>query len=134
MVNQLPVVAVNSGTICAGESFTLIASGANTYTYSGGSSVVSPSVSFTYSVSGTSIEGCVGSLVAISNVMVNPLPVITVNNGTICTGDSFTLQASGADTYTYSGGSDIVNPTTTTTYSVTGTNLDGCESALPGTG
>jgi hypothetical protein len=66
-VNALPVLTISgtTGTICIGENITLTANGANTYTWSGGintnSIAVSPSVSTTYSASGTSTDGCVGS-------------------------------------------------------------------------
>jgi len=130
-VNSLPVISVNSGSICSGQSFTMIPSGAETYTFSSGSAVVSPTVNTSYSVSGTSAEGCVSSSPAISDVTVNTLPVISVNSGSICSGESFTIIPSGASTYTFSGGSAVVSPTTTTSYSVTGTSAEGCVSSLP---
>lgn len=130
-VNALPVISVNSGAICAGQSFTLLPSGASTYTYSGGSAVVSPTATASYSVSGTSAEGCVSAAPAISNVTVNALPVLSVNSGTICSGQSFTINPSGAISYTYSGGSNVVSPLSDTNYSVTGTDINGCVSAVP---
>ena len=128
-VNALPLITVNSGAICANDIFTIIPSGANTYTISGGSNTVSPLNNSTYSVSGTSIEGCLSSNIAISAVTVNPLPLISVNSGSICFGKSFTITPSGAATYTISGGSLIVSPATNANYSVTGTSLDGCLSS-----
>ena len=128
-VNPLPVITVNSGAICIGQSFSMIASGANTYTYSGGSNLVSPSTTTSYSVTGTSIDGCVSAAPAISTVTVNALPVISVNSGSICAGQSFTLIASGASTYTYSSGSSVVSPAVNTSYSVSGTSAQGCVSA-----
>jgi uncharacterized repeat protein (TIGR03803 family) len=130
-VNSLPVITVNSGAICNGSSFTIVPSGASTYTYSGGSNVVSPTVNTNYSVTGTSAFGCVSSSAAISSVTVNNLPLLSVNSGSICSGNSFTLNPSGALTYTYSGGSQIVSPLTTTVYSITGTDGNGCVSASP---
>ncbi len=130
-VNALPVITVNSGAICNGASFTIVANGASTYTYSGGSSVVSPTISTNYSVTGTSSLGCVSAAPAVSSVTVNNLPVITVNSGSICVGNSFTLIPGGAQSYTYSGGSQIVSPAATTVYSVTGTDANGCVSASP---
>lgn len=130
-VNALPVISVNSGAICLGQSFTLNPSGASTYTYSGGSAIVSPTLSSSYSVSGTSAEGCVSASPAVSNVTVNALPVISVNSGSICFGQSFTLVPSGASTYTFSGGSSVVSPTVSSSYSVSGTDLNGCVSANP---
>lgn len=127
-VNSLPTISVNSGSICSGSSFTMIPSGASTYTFSGGSSVVSPTANASYTVTGTSASGCESSTGAVSSVTVSSLPVVSVNSGSICSGTSFTMTPSGALTYTYTGGSAIVSPTTTTSYSVTGTNASGCVS------
>ena len=124
----VPVIAVNSGTICPGNSFTMVPSGANTYTFIGGGPVVSPLTTTTYSVIGTTGEGCVSPLHAISEVKVYQTPTITVNSGTICAGESFTISPAGAATYTIQGGSAIVSPNTSSTYSVIGTNTLGCVS------
>ena len=130
-VNQLPVISVNSGAICMGQSFTMVPSGASTYTFSSGSSVVSPTITTSYSVTGTNAAGCVSAFPAISNITVQASPTITVNSGAICSGESFTMVPSGASTYTFSGGSAVVSPTVTTSYSVTGTNAEGCVSGSP---
>ncbi|MBL7937111.1 MAG: LamG domain-containing protein, partial [Bacteroidia bacterium] len=114
-----PTISVNSGAICSGQSFTLSPSGADTYTISGGNSIVSPTADATYSVTGTDVNGCVSTSAAIASVTVNALPSISVNSGAICSGQSFTLSPSGADTYTISGGNSIVSPTADATYSVT---------------
>ncbi len=127
-VNSLPTISVNSGSICSGSSFTMVPSGASTYTFSGGSSVVSPTANTSYTVTGTSASGCVSSTGAVSSVTVNSLPVVSVNSGSICSGTSFTMTPTGALTYTYTGGSAVVSPTSTTSYSVTGTNANGCVS------
>jgi len=126
-VNPIPTVVVNSGTVCSGNTFSISVSGATTYTYSGGSAVVNPTVSTDYTVTGTGSNGCTD--VEISSVTVNPKPTLTVNTGTICAGDSFTMVPSGASTYTYSGGSAVVSPTVTTDYTITGTSSLGCPSS-----
>lgn len=131
-INSTPTITVNSGSICTGQSFTLTPSGADTYTISGGNSIVSPTADAIYNVIGTDLNGCV-STAAVASVTVNTLPVITVNSGSICSGESFTITPSGADTYTISGGNNIVSPTVDATYSVTGTDLNGCVSASPAT-
>ena len=128
-VNPLPVVSVNSGSICSGKSFTILPTGANTYTISGGSATVSPLTNTSYSVTGTSTAGCVSSNTAVSSVTVNTTPVISVNSGSICSGKSFTILPTGANTYTISGGSATVSPLTNTSYSVTGTSTAGCVSS-----
>ncbi len=127
IVNANPTITVNSGSICAGQIFTLNASGANSYTYSSGSNTVSPLVNTSYSVSGSNAAGCTSSLV-VSNVTVNINPTVTANSGTICAGNVFTINASGASTYTYSGGSNTVSPATTASYTVTGSSSEGCVS------
>jgi type IX secretion system substrate protein/NHL repeat-containing protein len=130
VVNPLPVITVNSGTICAGQAFTITPSGANTYTYSSGSAVVTPTVNTTYTVKGTDGNDCVNTPAATCTVMVNASPIISVNTSTICTGSTATLTASGANTYTWNtgatGASISPSPTVTTNYTVTGTDANNC--------
>jgi gliding motility-associated-like protein len=92
-VNTTPTISVNSGTICSGQSFTMTPSGAATYTYAGGSAVVSPLTSTSYTVIGESLAGCPSNVVT-SNVTVYITPTITVNSGSICAGQSFTMTPS----------------------------------------
>jgi gliding motility-associated-like protein len=131
-VNPLPTV--NAGldqTICAGVSVTLSGSGAATYTWNNGVTngvAFAPAATTTYTVTGTSAAGCINTDQVV--VTVNPLP--TVNAGvdqTICVGASVTLSGSGAATYTWNNG--VTNgvafaPVATTTYTVTGTDVNGC--------
>jgi hypothetical protein len=127
-VNALPTISVNSGVICAGNSFTMTPSGAVSYTFSSASAIVTPASNTSYSVTGTDGNGCISSISAVSDVTVNALPVVTVNSGAICAGDSFTMVPSGALTYSFSSGIDVVTPSSTTSYTVTGTDANGCES------
>ena len=128
-VTPNPTVAVNSGSICSGNSFTISPSGANTYTIQGGNAVVSPTINSTYTVAGTSTAGCISQAVT-STVTVNalPLPTVAVNSGSICSGSSFTMVPTGASTYTFQGGNAVVSPTANTSYTVVGTNSAGCVS------
>lgn len=128
-VGSLPTISVNSGSICSGQSFTLNASGASTFTYSGGSSVVSPTVNNSYSVTGTDGLGCVSAGPAISNVTVYTTPTVAVNSGSVCSGQSFTITPSGALNYTFLSGSSVVTPFTSSSYSVIGASLEGCVSS-----
>lgn len=130
-VNSVPVLTVNSGTICSGNSFTMVPTGASTYTFSNGSPVVTPTINATYSVTGTSTNGCVSPAAVVSTVIVNATPVISVNSGAICSGSSFTMVPSGASTYTFSNGSAVVTPTANASYSVAGTSTAGCMSSVP---
>ncbi len=138
-VNPLPTVTVNAVTICAGQSATLTGSGASTYSWSNGTvtnpAIVSPIATTSYTVTGTSIAGCTST--AITMVTVNPLPLVRAGSGSICEGLSTTITASGANTYQWSNGtaaaSTTVSPTSTTPYTVTGTDINGCSSTGTGT-
>lgn len=131
----IPVVTADSATICVGDTVTLLASGASTYRWSNGATgrsiTVSPSMTTTYSVTGKT-AGYVSDTVFVT-VTVNPLPDITVNNPSICKGQSAILIASGADSYAWSNGEigDIISvaPESDTSYTLTGTSL-GCSTAV----
>lgn len=138
-VTPTPTISTSASaaTICAGQSTTLTASGATTYTWLPGGStsnplVASPGSSTTYTVTG-STSGCNSTQVV--SVNVNPLPTIGISAqpSGICTGQSTTLTASGASTYTWSanagGGSTnpvSVSPSSTDTYTISGTDANGC--------
>jgi hypothetical protein len=134
-VNATPTITVNSGSICSGQSFTIIPNGANTYTIQGGSAIVSPVTNTNYAVSGTSSQGCVSSSPAITSVTVNALPTVIANtSNTIICGPPFqgtaTITASGASTYVWNTSATTtaiaVSPSITTVYTVTGTDVNGC--------
>lgn len=133
-VNALPVISANSPSVCAGSTTTLNASGASTYTWNAtqaaASMTVNPITSTTYTVAGTDLNGCVNSYT--TQVTVNALPLVTANSPSVCAGSTTTLIAGGAATYTWNATqastSMTVNPTGTTMYTVTGTDLNGCES------
>jgi gliding motility-associated-like protein len=129
-VKPLPIVTVNSPTICAGQTATLTANGAATYAWNTGSTsnllTVSPASSTNFTVTGTT-NGCTNTTV--SSVFVTPLPTVTVNSPVICAGQTPTLTANGATTYFWNTGSTAnpltVSPTTNTNFTVTGTT-NGC--------
>jgi hypothetical protein len=133
-VNPSPTITANSGSFCSGTSFTIMPSGAITYTITGGDLVVSPPTNTSYSISGTNSLGCVSLNTAVASVSVIASPSITVNSGSVCSGQPFIFYPTGADTYTVSGGSLSVTPLSTTIYSVSGTNtLGGCVSVTSAT-
>jgi gliding motility-associated-like protein len=137
VVNSLPTVtAVASAVnICSGATITLNGSGANTYTWTGG---VTDGISFaasssqTYTVTGLDLNGCSDTSVVSINVNNLPIVVATINNPTVCEGGSVVLTATGlgaGGNYVWSGGVvDNVSfvPTSSTTYTVTGTDINGC--------
>lgn len=125
----------STSTACPSITTTLTASGAATYSWTTGvttnTTTVSPSSTTIYTVIGTSVLGCTAT--AQSTVNVNPSFIaVTPSVPTICIGQTTTLTASGAFTYSWSPGgittaSIVVSPTTTTVYTVTGTNtVTGC--------
>ncbi|MCW3101759.1 MAG: hypothetical protein JWO09_199 [Bacteroidetes bacterium] len=84
----------------------------------------------TYTVTNTiaAAGGC-PSATETTTITIDPVPTITVNSPVICNGESATLTASGASSYSWSSGgtasTETVSPTSSTTYTVTGTT-GGC--------
>lgn len=139
-VNPNPTVTPvsTSSAVCAGSSATLTASGANTYSWTsvgtGSMIVVTPTANTTYTVEGIDVNGCMD--VQMISVNTNSLPVMSANTSAsvLCVGSSATLTASGANTYSWtgvgSGASIVVSPTTTVTYTVEGTDVNGCTDTI----
>ncbi len=133
-VNALPAVVANStaSAVCTGGSVTLSGSGATTYTWTGSVTdnvAFTPGATDTYTVTGTDANGCVNT--DVTTVTVNPLPAVVANASAsaVCSGSFLTLSGSGAASYTWSGSvQDLVPfiPNTTDTYTVTGTDANGC--------
>ncbi|HXB39960.1 MAG TPA: PKD domain-containing protein, partial [Bacteroidia bacterium] len=141
-VNQLPTVTANSGVICFGNSTTLTGSGASTYSWTPSGSLssatgnpvtASPASTTAYTVTGIDPNGCYNT--GVCSVTVNALPNINSGSGTICFGATTVLNATGANTYSWSpatglsattGANVSASPASTTTYVVTGTDVNGC--------
>lgn len=127
-----PTVGAGSNqSVCPGTSVTLNGSGASSYSWTGGITngvAFTPASTTTYTVTGTAANGCTNT----SSVTVTVYTPPTVSGGpnqSICTGASVTLSGSGANSYSWTGG--ITNgvsftPGSTTTYTVTGTDGNGC--------
>jgi len=141
-VNSLPTVTAtaSSSTICSGNSTTLSGSGAITYMWMPGSLIGasvsdSPAGSVTYTLTGTDANGC--SNTSTVNVTVNALPAVTASSSSsaVCAGGQVTLTANGASTYSWMPGSLIGSavvdaPASNTTYTVTGTDVNGCSDTV----
>ncbi len=137
-----PVIVLNNTSVCLGQTATLNATGAQTYQWSNGSTgssiSVSPVINTNYTVIG-SVGFCTDTTSAL--VTINPLPIVNaVPNGNICLGGSIQLNAIGAATYiwapstglNFSTGATVTStPVTSTTYTVTGTDLNGCSALAP---
>lgn len=134
-VNPVPSFDFSSTEdICNGSTLTLSASGGDSYSWSTGetsSSIdVSPSSDRTYSVTASTNMGCIASDTV--RVVVRPIPVAYAGQDvTICDGEQISLTATGGTDYHWSTGSNQnplpVRPSDTTTYSVTVSNVYGCE-------
>ncbi|MCC6371503.1 MAG: T9SS type A sorting domain-containing protein [Bacteroidia bacterium] len=128
-------ISANSATICQGQSATLTASGASNYTWNPGNSngasfLANPSTSTIYTVTGNN-GNCSYNSSKIVTVTVNNNPTLAISGSTIiCRGNTVTLTASGASTYSWSSGAAVpgvtLAPLLTATYSVTGTLANGC--------
>ena len=126
-VNPLPNITVSNDVIIMdGETTTLTVSGSNNYLWSTGETTesidVTPSVTTTYTVTSTSVNGCTSN----REVTVTVVPELIANAGEdveICSGEETVLTASGGVSYTWNTGETsaqiTVSPNTTTTYTVT---------------
>lgn len=134
---QTVTASASSSVVCSGSSVTLTAMGASTYSWSSGAStastVITPTITMGYTVTGT--NSC-GTSSAVTTVSVNPKPPVsaTSSSSVICVGQTATLTASGAGSYTWTPGpltgtTVVVSPTVTTNYTVSGTSGMGCVSA-----
>jgi hypothetical protein len=135
--SPVPGIFTPTTAICEGASLNIFATGADTYTWShgpvGALITISPSVTTTFAVMGLNSYGCSGTATQV--ITVNPLPVVTASasKNMVCTGDALTITGGGADTYVWmaysflsSGPVISITPQVTTSYTVTGTDVNGC--------
>lgn len=145
-VSIFPAVALNvspDAAVCFGKSITVTAAGAANYIWSpttglnstnGSLVVASPTAATTYSVTGTDANGCTAT--AVVNINVHAIPTLSVTGNTsMCKSFSNVLSVTGATSYiwipsaslnTNTGWIVTATPSATTTYSVTGTDNNGC--------
>jgi hypothetical protein len=106
---------VTTTTLSTGNTFTITPPSAGTYTY------YAENNTCTANSNRTPITVTLHDLANINIVSSNTL---------ICVGESATLTASGANTYTWSnsstGASIVITPTTNTSYSINGDDVYGC--------
>lgn len=141
-----PICALPSGTastshICGGnQTLSINPTGTSpfTYTWSGTGTIASPSASTT-AVTGAAagnytvqVGNACGNYSTVVAATLNPAPNVSVSSTStlICAGESATLTAGGAATYSWTTGaavaSVVISPTVNTTYTVTG--IDACGS------
>lgn len=128
------LVSPSNADVCSGKSVTLNATGANTYSWSTGltSSSISlfPTSSGTYTVLGINTSGCSKSAVATISLITTPTISINTPSTNVCFGYTMTVGATGSNNYLWYNGATtntiILQPFTSTTYSVIGGNGGGC--------
>jgi len=131
IVNVSPAITLDAGddvTICSGENITLTAVGNGDFLWNTGettaSITVNPSITTVYNVTSVSGECSLSDEVIVT---VETLPSVSLGDDiAICLGENITLTASGNGNFLWNTGettaSITVNPTETTTYSVTASN------------
>ena len=136
-VTVLPIPTVNAGpdiASCSGLPVTLTATGNGFLTWNNNvtnNASFIPATSATYTVTAVGANNCTNSDQMVLTLLALP-DVNAGANQTVCSGSSVTLNAAGANNYVWNNG--VVNnvsfaPTSTQTYTVTGTGLNGCQSS-----
>lgn len=141
--NKPIVDAGTSTSICKNQTYVLIPSGADTYTWSPsptlsclqcGTTMAKPIVKTTYYVTGTTAKGCTNQDSVTVDVM-QPFMMTVGNGDTLCYGQTVPLSATGADTYEWipslwltnaSSSNPTSRPDSSITYMVVGRDLAGC--------
>lgn len=143
-VNALPNTELSQATysVCAGSTVDLSATGADSYSWSvsGGSlsgntgspvTYTAPETagSYTVTVTGMNAQNC--EKAATGTITVNALPTVTVSGSDyVCNGSFITLTAAGAASYKWSNDktTDTIHVYETASYTVEGTDANGCKS------
>lgn len=147
VTNNPPIAnfTISTSTICVGQSLTLTDNSLNApsdwnWTLNGALPNVSTNqhVIATYNTPGTytislAASNSFGTNTFTNTITVTPLPNVIATTDSICLGETATLTASGANTYSWSTGSTnasiSITPTISALYSVTGT-LNGCSKSV----
>lgn len=138
--------ATNNGAVCAGNPILLTATGGTQYQWTGPNGYTANTATPTlitnnsnqsgiYNVTVSNAAGC--SATASTNIIVRPLPLVTVSftDSAVCSGGSIGLNAAGANNYVWSPAAGLNNdavsnpiasPSSPTSYKVVGTDAAGC--------
>ncbi len=140
IVNPIPLtqLVADDNSICPNTVVQLNASGAATYQWSGidltgftgASQSITGVTSGMYSITGTSVFGCVSSDSLFVTVYQEPTLTATPILSEICAGEMVTFQVAGADFYQWSNGQSssiyTYQPLTSESITIIGTNTFGC--------
>jgi len=146
VVNINPTPTASAGpnkSLCVGNSTTLNGSGGTSYLWAPAGTlnnntiatpVANPTITTTYTVTVSNANGCSATNSMI--LTINNLPVGNAGpNNAICIGNNTTLNATGGTSYVWSPAATLSNanianpvatPTSTTTYTVSVTDANGC--------
>jgi hypothetical protein len=136
------VVVATPPVICANSQYTLSASGASTFTWTGGPQtstyVVSPSTNTTYSVQGSILSNCTSGITTVTVNVDAGVPTLTATSSSsaVCSGNTLTLIGSGAPSFTWAGGANSVTnniafiPNATQQYTLYGSNSCGVSTTM----
>ena len=136
-VNPTPatptITANGSTTFCTGGNVQLTASNATSYDWSTNetTATITVSTSGSYTVTIADANGCEATSSAVTvNVSNAPVPTVAITGATtLCEGETVTLTASTADSYTWSNAetTQSIVVSAAGTYNVTTTNTDACD-------
>ncbi len=139
-VSSQPTITIGASqtTVCPGTPVNIGVTGANTYTWStsANGALISPTVTATtnYSVIGENAPGCSSTVSITISTYTIPAVGVTSSNSIICVGQTASLTANGASTYSWSTSSTnsaiAVSPTVNTTYTVTGIAANTCSASV----
>jgi gliding motility-associated-like protein len=146
-VNPVPVPNIGSNSpVCVNQPINFTGGGGTNYSWSGpngfSSTAQNPTIALSttlaagnYSLIVTDVNTCTASIT--TPVTVNTLPVITVNNPTVCANQTINITSNGGSLYSWSGPAAFIstaqNPSIpnantgmTGAYTVTVTSAQGC--------
>jgi hypothetical protein len=140
-VMPLPQLQISStpSAICLGDTATISAGGAVTYSWNNGiqtsSFTISPTSSTNFVVTGTDLNGCKSTAAIAPAILPKPDLKVNPSSATICKGETVTLVGSGASSYQWGGGTPgspvfTANPSSSQSYTLTGQLSNGCSARL----
>jgi hypothetical protein len=134
-VHPTPTLVVSGATVCAGETATVSASGAQFYAWSGPNgfsstqaTVILPATNSlttgSYVVLGASAAGCTAS--ATASLVVKPVPVLIVPQvAQVCAGNAVIIAPSGGSSYFWEGPNSYTSTATTLSFATASSSLAG---------